>query len=398
MVVWLIMRLKKYCQFLAILFMLSISFQSIISGDEKKIRVVIFPFHYNGDSKDLFLGIDDVMRSELIRSGYCEVTEQERTYEFIQEAVLSNIIKIENADMRNMLTKANIVDLFAKVNPKVLIQVAEKTNADFALRGTLNQFGSTLRTNIEIVQVKAKETIRVLVSECESIEKIPEMIEHLSQQIIEVCKNVNVQREIDYIQRNYQQGNITYEETTARLKNLSSEIPGSFLIHSTLFSHYFGHQEMRDYLIEEGKVLIKLFAAHEEDIRCLSFLGVDPFFEMANIYYEMGMFDDAINVYNRLIPIYPMNQIKYSKHLGELYKLKGKDELAIEAFSRVLSMDQTDFETRLNLASLYESNGDILRALEQYQHSLKYTKNISENSRVKEKIKRLQLLKDVHKK
>ncbi len=395
---WLIMRLKKYCQFLAMLFMFSISFQSIISGDEKKIRVVIFPFHYNGDSKDLLLGIDDVMRSELIRSGYCEVTEQERTYEFIQEAVLSNVIKIENADMRNMLTKANIVDLFAKVNPKVLIQVAGKTNADFALRGTLNQFGSTLRTNIEIVQVKAKETIRVLVSECESIEKIPEMIEHLSQQIIKVCKNVNVQREIDYIQRNYQQGNITYEEATARLKNLSSEIPGSFLIHSTLFSHYFWHQEMRDDLIEEGKVLIKLFAANEEDIRCLSFLGVDPFFEMANIYYEMGMFDDAINVYNRLIPIYPMNQIKYSKHLGELYKLKGKDELAVEVFSRVLSMDQTDYETRLNLASLYEANGDILRALEQYQHSLKYTKNISENSRVKEKIKQLQLLKDVHKK
>lgn len=378
--------------------MLSISFQNIISGNERKIKIVIFPFQYNCNTNGLFSGIDDVMRSELIRSGYCEVIEQVRTYEFIQEAVLFNIIKIEDADVKNMLTKANIVDLFAKVNLKVLIRVAEKTNADFALKGTINQFGDILRANIEVVQVKAKETISVLVGECESTEKIPEMTEQLTQQIINVCKGANVQKEIDYIQCNYQQGNITYEEATERLKNLSSEIPGSFLIHGTLFSHYLGHQEMRDSLIEEGKELIKLFTADEKDIRCLSMLGVDPFFKLANIYYEMGMVDDAINVYNRVIPIHTMNQIKYYKHLGELYKLKGKDAFAISAFNLVLSSNQSDYETRLNLASLYEDNGDLSSALEQYQYSLKYTKNISENSRLKEKIKQLQLLKDVHKK
>lgn len=380
------------------LFMLSISFQSIISGNERKIKIVIFPFQYNCDSNGLFPEIDDVIRSELIRSGYSDVMEQERTYEFIQEAVLSNIIKIENADVKNMLTKANIVDLFANVNSKVLIRVAEKTSADFALKGTLNQFGDILRANIEVVHVKAKKTVSVLVGECESREKIPEMTEQLVQQIIHVCKGANVQKEIDYIQCNYQQGNITYEEATERLKNLSVEIPGSFLIHSALFSHYSKYPEMRDSLIEEGKELIKYFAADEEDIRCLSFLEVDPFYELANIYHNMGMLDDAINVYNRVIPIYPMNQIKYYKHLGELYKLKGKDELAINAFNLVLSRNQADNETRLNLASLYEANGNLAGALEQYQYSLKFTKNINENSRSKEKIKQLQLLIDVHKK
>lgn len=34
---------------------------------------------------------------------------------------------------------------------------------------------------------------------------------------------------------------------------------------------------MRDHLIEEGKVLIDLFTADEENIRCLSFSGIDPF-------------------------------------------------------------------------------------------------------------------------
>lgn len=88
----------------------------------------------------------------------------------------------------------------------------------------------------------------------------------------------------------------------------------------------------------------------------------------------MGRVDDAIDVYNRVIQIYPINKTKYYRLLGELYKLKGKNELAINAFNQVLNIDQTDYETRLDLASLYEANGDFSSALEQYQCSLKYTK------------------------
>lgn len=391
------MRLKILYKLLALLFILSISFLGIISGNERKVKIAIFPLKYNCDSNGFVMGVDDVMRTELIRSGYFAVTEQEHTYEIMQEAVLHNVIKIENADV-SMLTEPNIVDLFAKVDPKIIIRIAEKIKADFALKGTLNQFGSVFRADIEILHVKAKKTLNVLVGECESREKISEMIEQLSQQIINVCKGVNVQEEIDYILGNYQQGNFTYNETTERLRNLSSEIPCSFLIHCTLFVHYLRHQEMRNRLIEEGNVLLKLFTANEEDIRSLSSLGVDPFYELANTYCDMKRFDDAIDVYNRVIPIYSMSQIKYYKHLGELYKLKGRAELAINAFNQVLSLNQADNETRLNLASIYESTGNLLSAIEQYQCSLKYTKNTIENSKVKEIIKRLESLKGVHEK
>lgn len=391
------MRLKILYKLLALLFILSISFLGIISGNERKVKIAIFPLKYNCDSNGFVMGVDDVMRTELIRSGYFAVTEQEHTYEIMQEAVLHNVIKIENADV-SMLTEPNIVDLFAKVDPKIIIRIAEKIKADFALKGTLNQFGSVFRADIEILHVKAKKTLNVLVGECESREKISEMIEQLSQQIVNVCKGVNVQEEIDYILGNYQQGNFTYNETTERLRNLSSEIPCSFLIHCTLFVHYLRHQEMRNRLIEEGNVLLKLFTANEEDIRSLSSLGVDPFYELANTYCDMKRFDDAIDVYNRVIPIYSMSQIKYYKHLGELYKLKGRAELAINAFNQVLNLNQADNETRLNLASIYESTGNLLSAIEQYQCSLKYTKNTIENSKVKEIIKRLESLKGVHEK
>ena len=386
-----IMHWKIYQKLLMLLSVFLIAAVSVAHGNDRKLKVVVFPFKNNQDLNGLLQGIEDVMRSELIRSGYCTVVEQERTYEFVKEAVLYNFIKIEDVDVETVLPKANIVDLFAKVDLKMVIRVAERLKADFAIKGTLNQFGDKFRTDIEVVHVKGKETLSALVGECESKEKIPEMIEQLSQQIINVCEGANAQKEIDYIQSNYQQGNLTYKETSDRLKSLSSEMPGSFPIHCALFSHYLGHQEMKDGLIEEGEDIINLFNPdNEEDLRCLSFLGIDPFCELANVYSAMGRLDNAIEVYNRAIQIYPMNHIKYYKQLGALYKLEGKSELAMNAFKQVLSMNPADCEARLNLASVYETKGDISSAIDQYQHCLKYTKNVTESSSVKEMIKRLQ--------
>lgn len=388
------MRWKMYQQILMLLVVFSIAVAGNAYGSDQKSKVVIFPFKNNCDLNCLIRGIEDVMRSELIRSGYCTVVEQERTYEFVKEAVLYNFIKVDDVDIETVLPRSNIVDLFARVDLRLVVRVAEKLKADFAIKGTLNQFGDMFRTDVEVIRVKTHETLSALVGECESKEKIPEMIEQLSQQVVNVCKGANVQKEIDYIQSSYQQGDLTYEETSDRLKSLSSEMPGSFPIHCALFLHYLGHQEMMDSLIEEGEEIINLFnPGNEKDIGYVSLLGIDPFYELGNAYSTMGRFDNAIEVYNRAIQRYPMNHMKYYKQLGGLYKLVGKGELAINAFNQVVSMNPADCETRLNLAAVYEAKGDISSAIEQYQHCLKYTKNVTENSNIKEMIKRLQIKK-----
>ncbi|MFN3532557.1 MAG: tetratricopeptide repeat protein [Candidatus Brocadia sp.] len=389
----------KIYQKLLALVVFSIVMVGVIHGSDRKAKVVIFPFKNNPDLNGLIQGIEDVMRSELIRSGYFTVLEQERTYEFVKEAVLYNFIKIEDVNVETALPRASIVDLFARVDSKVVIRVAERLKADFAVKGALNQFGEKFRADIEVVNVKAKETLSALVGECESKEKIPEVIEDLSQQIVNVCKGANVLKEIDYIQGNYQQGNLTYEEASDKLKSLSLEMPESFPIHCALFLHYLGHQEKQDSLIEEGEEIVNLFNPEsDEDIRCLSFLGIDPFYELANVYSAMGRIDNAIEVYNRAIRVYPMNHIKYYRQLGVLYKREGKTELAIHAFKQVLNTNPADYEARLILASVYETKGDVSNALEQYQHCLKYTKNATESSKVKDMIKRLQSKKGVEKK
>lgn len=382
---------KLYQKLLTALIIFPIVVGSVGYGKDIKSKVVIFPFKNSVDSNAPIKGIEDVIRSELIRSGYFTIVEQERTFEFVRETVLNNFFKVDNVDVKTAVSKASVVDLFAGVDLKMVVHVSERLKADFAVKGALNQFGDNFRADIEVVNVKLKETVSALVGECESKEKISEMLEQLSQQIVNVCKGVNVQSEVDHIQSSYQQGKLTYEETLDRLKRLSSGMPGVFIIHCALFSNYLGHPEMGDNLIEEGEEILNLFDAdNEEDMRYLSSLGIDPFYELANVYVVMGKLDRAIEIYRRAIRVYPMNHAKYFKQLGVLYKLEDETEASIDAFKQVLNMNPADCEARFNLASVYEAKGDVLNALEQYQACLKYTKNAAESSRVKEKIKQLQ--------
>ena len=382
---------KLYQKLLTALIIFSIVVGSVGYGKDIKSKVVIFPFKNSVDSNAPIKGIEDVIRSELIRSGYFTIVEQERTFEFVSETVLNKFFKVDNVDVKTAVSKANIVDLFAGVDLKMVVHVSERLKADFAVKGAINQFGDNFRADIEVINVKLKETVSALVGECESKEKISEMLEQLSQQIVNVCKGVNVQREVDHIQSSYQQGKLTYEETLDRLKRLSSGMPGVFIIHCALFSNYLGHPEMGDNLIEEGEEILNLFDAdNEEDMRYLSSLGIDPFYELANVYVVMGKLDRAIEIYRQAIRVYPMNHAKYFKQLGVLYKLEDETEASIDAFRQVLNMNPADYEARFTLASVYESKGDMVNALEQYQACLKYTKNAAESSRVKEKIKQLQ--------
>ncbi len=390
---------KLYQKLLMALILFPIVVGSVGYGKDIRSKVVIFPFKNNVDSNlsstpigdTPIKGIEDVIRSELIRSGYFTIVEQERTFEFVKETVLNSFFKIDNVDVKTAIPKASIVDLFAGVDLKIVVHVSERLKADFAVKGTLSQFGDNFRADIEVVHVRLKETVSALVGECESKEKISEMLEQLSQQIVNVCKGVNVQNEVDYIQNGYQQGKFTYEETLDKLKKLSSEMPGVFAIHCALFSNYLGHPEMGDNLIEEGEEILNLFNAdNEEDMRFLSSLGIDPFYELANVYIVMGKLDRAIEIYRRAIQVYPMNHAKYFKQLGVLYKLEDKTEASVDAFRQVLNMNPADCEARFKLASVYEAIGDMLNALEQYQACLKYTTNAAESSRVKEKMKQLQ--------
>lgn len=382
---------RLYTKSLIALVVLFIAAEGLALGVERKPKIVVFPFKSNCSLNQLSLGIEDVMRSELIRSGYFTVVDAEVTYEYVKDAVLYDVIKIDNADIAAYTSKSKTVDLFARIDKKVIVRIAEDLHADFTVKGTLNQFGEKFRADIEVAKVKTAETISALVGECESKEKIIELAEKLCQQIVTICRDVNVVKEVEAIQGGYQQGNLTYDEAANKLKNLSSEIPGVFIIHCALFVHYLGHPEKREDLIAEGEEIIKLFnAGNKEDMEYLSLSGIDPFYELANVYIVTEHLDSAIDTYDRAIKMYPINHAKYYKQLGVLYKLEGKYDAAINAFERALKIYPADIDARLSLVSLYEANGDKSLAIEQCQSCLKYAKNTSESAKVKETLARLQ--------
>ena len=382
---------RLYIKCLIALVVLFIAAEGLALGVERKPKIVVFPFKSNCSLNQLSLGIEDVMRSELIRSGYFTVVNAEVTYEYVKDAVLYDVIKIDNADIAAYTSKSKMVDLFARIDQKVIVRIAEDLHADFTVKGTLNQFGEKFRADIEVAKIKTAETISSLVGECESKEKIIELAEKLCQQIVTVCRDVNVVKAVEAIQGGYQQRNLTYEEAANKLKNLSSEIPGVFIIHCALFVHYLGHPEKREDLIAEGEEIIKLFnAENKEDREYLSLSGIDPFYELANVYIVTENLDSAIDTYNRAIKIYPINHAKYYKQLGVLYKLEDKYEAAINAFEQALKIYPADIDARLSLVSLYEANGDMSLAIEQCQSCLKYAKNTSESAKVKETLARLQ--------
>lgn len=391
--------MKIYQKLTILLIIFSIPIAGTVHGRDQKLEIIIFPFKNYWDSNNSVRGAEDIIRSELFRSGYFTVSEQERTYTLMREAVLSNFIKIENVDVETAVPKADIVDLFAHAQLKVVVKAAEKMNADFAIKGILTQFGEKFRADLEIINVKEKKTETVLVGESESKEKIPEMLEQLSQQIVDVCKGVWIEEDVNRIQSGYQQGKLTYEQAVEGLRKLSAEMPEVFVIHGTLFSYYLGRPGMINHVIKEGEKVIHLFNANrEKDMRCLSSLGIDPFYELANAYILMDKLDSAIEVFHRAILVYPMNHAKYYKQLGSLYKIEGKIDASIDAFAQVLKLDPPDYETRLKLATLYETKGEIADALEQYRYCLKYAKNVEESSKVKEIIRRLSLKTEVHSK
>jgi len=376
-------RLHIKC--LIALIVLAISSKGLALGVEQKPKIVIFPFKSDSRLNQLSLGMESVMRSELIRSGYFTVVDAEVTYEYVKEAVLYDAVKIDNAGVTANTSKSKKVDLFARIDQKVIARIAEDLHADFTVKGSLNQFGERFRADVEIAKTKTAGIISALVGECESKEKIVELAEKLCAQIVTVCRDIDVVKEVKAIQGDYQQGNLTYDETANKLKNLSSEIPGIFAIHCALFVHYLGHLEKREDLIAEGEELVKLLnAGNKEDMEYLSFSGIDPFYELANVYIITENMDRAIDTYNRAIKIYPTNHAKYYKQLGVLYKVENKHDAAINAFEQALKIYPADIDARLSLVSLLETSGDLSSALEQCQSCLKYTKNASESTKVKE--------------
>ncbi len=387
----------------------SISFLIMLNGvlpgekDETRYTMIILPLQNNTSVPTTAESVDNLLRSELIKTGYLNVIERNKTFETLVEFVPTDSFYIGGYKFNDTFTtskqpgnsnkvtthRGNIgwLDMPIKLERHTIIKFAEKLDADFAITGSMNQFGEKIRVDIELISARCNRTLDSLTAETEGFERLPDVVNSLTLDVTKVCRRVNAQRDANSIVSRYKQGLYTYEVTIQKLEELSSIIPDSLAPPVSLLSIYLERPIMEEEIIAVGESILTLFDPQQnEHLEILQTMGIDPFDELAKAYEKKGDIDKVIETYSKAVKIYPVNTLAHYKKLALAYKRKGMEQQHIEALQKALLVCATDPDIYYNLGAAMEKNGKFGQAIEYYRKCLKYTNDPSLTSEIRRKI------------
>lgn len=372
--------------------------------NEARYTVIILPIQNNTSVPTAAYSASDLLRSELIKTGYFTVIERDETYETVEEFVPSDNFYIGgsefndtfvtnrgrgNAARRKTKHKGNIgwLDMPFKIERNIITKFSEKLDADFAITGTINQFGGKIRFDIELISAQSNHTITTLTADAEGFEHLPDIVNTLTRDVTKVCRGFNAQRDADKIVSRYKQGLCTYEVTVQQLEELSSVIPNSFAPPVTLLSIYLERPGMVEEVIAIGERIITLFnPQQDEHLEILQTMGIDPFVELGNMYEKKGYIDKVIETHAKALKIYPFNSLTHYKKLALAYKRRGLEQQHIETLQKALLVRATDPDIYYHLGTAMEKTRNFEQAIEYYRKSLKYTDDTHLTAEIRGKI------------
>jgi tetratricopeptide (TPR) repeat protein len=377
----------------------------------KKYKIVILPFK---DNTRLNLGetIPDVLRSTVTQTGYFEAVDRDRIYEAVIEVLPSDLIKIDNTKRVGGAFTADQIDLFARLDMKRVQKFSKKLRADYAVRGAASQFAGSLRIDAEIISVKNNKSLGFVSVEGAPEELLTKMLKELSGEITMFCRSLNAYDDALGIMGMYNQGQYTFNVSEKKLKELLSITRDTIGIHAVLMTLYFSEIRsaentmlhrggesrgsrgtLEDKIIEEGERILYLLNQNYDEKVLKIFLssGFDPFGEIAKIYSKRGANDNAIEIYQKAIRVYPMNIAGHYKGLGMLYLKEGLEDKAIQAFTKSLDENKGSYELHFILASIFEKRYQPEEASKHLEECIKYARNVEEVKIAKEKIDELAL-------
>ncbi|HLG30704.1 MAG TPA: tetratricopeptide repeat protein [Candidatus Brocadiales bacterium] len=383
---------------------------SLQKNDETRYTMIILPLQNNTNVPTAAESVDNLLRSELIKTGYFNVIERNKTFETLVEFVPTDSFYIggykfndtfttsKQPDATNKVTthKGNIgwLDMPIKLERHTIIKFSEKLDADFAITGSMNQFGEKIRVDIELISARCNRTLDSLTAETEGFERLPDVVNSLMLDVTKVCRRVNAQRDANNIVSRYKQGLYTYEVTIQKLEELSSIIPDSLAPPVSLLSIYLERPIMEEEIIAIGEKILTLFDPQQnEHLEILQTMGIDPFDELAKAYEKKGDIDKVIETYSKAVKIYPVNTLGHYKKLALAYKRKGMEQQHIEALQKALLVCTTDPDIYYNLGVAMEKNGKFEQAIEYYRKCLKYTNAPRLTSEIRRKISQIEATK-----
>ena len=358
-----------------------------------KKKLALFPLRNNTDIPGLHESIPDLLRAELFRSGFFDIVERNVLYRTIWRIAISDTIKVDNtgaARNRNFLEQE--VDLISKLKRTEIERVLDYVDADYIIRGTVNQFGELIRIDIELIDVYTKKTLDALSAEANDVESIPIVIKSFVPIVKKVCVRENIEEIADQTVGKYREGLVTFEATVSALEKVVLMVPESIYANTRLLILY-KERGLKDEVIEACKSIISKLSQHSVGVLdVFARLGVDPFEMLADFYVENDRFQDAVDVYVNALKTIPSNTSRYYKNLGAIFIRQQKLEDAIDAFNHSIELNLRDFEAHYQLGIAYEMSGQDVEAVKEYKQSLKYSGGLKDGLPIDDVKRRIQEL------
>ncbi len=363
---------------------------------KRSYKIVVLPFkdYARMNMEEI---VSDTLRSMFTQTGYFEPVDREIIYEKVSKALPGNEIKIDNITNAGGSWTADQVDLWSRLDTKIVKKLGRQLKADYVLKGNISLIGNSLRIDTEIVGVKERKTLGFVAVEGNPEELSSGILKELSAKITSFCRELNAYDDALSIIGLYNQGQYTFDVSEKKLKEILSVTSNAVGIRASLMVLYLSKTRkaenslLEDKILDEGVMVLKRLDQNFDEKVLEVFLtsGFDPFDEMAKIYSKRGDYDKAIEIYKKTISVYPMNIAGRYKELGLLYLNSGAEDEAIQAFEKSLDTHKGNYEVNFILVSMFEKRNRPEKARKHLEECVRYARNIEEIKKAKGRLDRL---------
>ncbi len=378
---------------MALIVFIFVAFANQDCDAKRSYKIVVMPFK-DYAQMNMEEMVPDALRSMFTQTGYFEPVDREIIYEKVTTVIPGDQIKIDNITKTDGVWTADQVDLFSRLDTKIVKKFGRQLKADYVLKGNISLIGSSLRIDAEIVGVKEKETLGFVTVEGNPEELSSGILKELAVKITSFCRNLNAYDDSLSIIGLYNQGQYTFDVSEKKLREILSITGDAVGIRASLMVLYLSRTSkeenslLEDKILGEGVMVLRHLDQNFDEKVLEIFLtsGFDPFDEMAKIYSKRGDNGKAIEIYKRTISVYPMNIAGRYKELGLLYLNSGAEDEAIQAFEKSLDTHKGNYEVNLILVSMFEKRNQPDKVRKHLEECVRYARNIEEIKAAKGKL------------
>ncbi len=363
---------------------------------KRSYKIVVLPFkdYARMNMEEI---VPDTLRSMFTQTGYFEPVDREIVYEKVSKALPGNEIKIDNITNAGGSWTADQVDLWSRLDTKIVKKLGRQLKADYVLKGNISLIGNSLRIDTEIVGVKERKTLGFVAVEGNPEELSSGILKELSAKITSFCRELNAYDDALSIIGLYNQGQYTFDVSEKKLREILSITGDAVGIRASLMVLYLTrtskeeNSKLENKILGEGVMVLRRLHQNFDEKVLEVFLtsGLDPFDEMAKIYSKRGDYNKAIEVYKKTLSVYPMNIAGRYKELGLLYLNSGSENEAIEAFEKSLEKHKGSYEINFILVDIFEKRKQPDKVKKHLKECVRYARNIDEIKAAKGKLDKL---------